>query len=113
MTSFSTFGESARFLNGFPLSSAAGKLPRDGDPVAADSGLEHGGSAVQPGSVPRGREVVWPRHVLHPPPDIAAGELPDAGTGPRGETRLMPNWAFKETFCERFVRVPTDVRSLQ
>lgn len=63
------------FLNVFLQLSAAGCLPRDGDPVAADSGLEHRDTAVQPGSVPRGREVVQPRHELHPPPGDPAREL--------------------------------------
>jgi len=83
-------------LNISLLFAAAGRLPGDGDPVAADSGLEHGDPAVQPGSVPRGREVVRPRHGLHPPPRIAAGELRDTGTGlvggvnqPDRNTRLI------------------------
>lgn len=65
-------------LNIFLLISVA-RLPRDGEPVVADSGLEHGDTAVQPGSVSRGREVVWPCHELHPPPGIPAGKLWGAG----------------------------------
>ena len=76
--------------------SAAGRLPRDGDPVVADSGLEHRDTAVQPGSVPRGWEVVRPRHELHPPPWIPAGELWDTGTelmeGKEGETESSCNY---------------------
>lgn len=87
--SFHTLGssESPRWpplnglLNIFLLLSAAGRLPRDGNPVVADSGLEHRDIAVQPGSVPRIWEVVWPRHELRPPPGIPAGELRDTGTG--------------------------------
>ncbi len=87
--SFQTLGssESPRWpplnglLNIFLLLSVAGWLPRDGDPVVADSGLEHRDIAVQPDSVLGGWEVVWPRHELCPPPGIPAGELRDAGTG--------------------------------
>lgn len=68
------------FLNVFLQLSAAGCLPRDGDPVAADSRLEHRDTAVQPGSVPRGREVVQPRHELHPPPGDPARELRETGS---------------------------------
>lgn len=60
----------------FPL---AGRLPTDGDPVAADSSLEHRHTAVQPSSVRRGGEVVRPGHELCPPPGISAGELRDTG----------------------------------
>lgn len=48
--------------------------------MAADSRLEHGDPAVQPGPVPRGREVVRPRHELPPPPGDPAGELRETGS---------------------------------
>lgn len=53
--------------------------------MAADPRLEHGHTAVQPSSIPRGREVVRPRHELCPPPGIAAGELQDTGKRPMKE----------------------------
>lgn len=51
--------------------------------MAADSGLEHRDTAVQPGPVPRRREVVWSCHELHPPLRISEGELRDEGTASR------------------------------
>lgn len=59
---------------------AARCLPRDGDPVAADSCVEHRDPPIQPGTVHRGREVVWPRHELPPPPGNPAGELRETGS---------------------------------
>lgn len=81
---------------------AAGCLPRDGDPVAADSCLEHRDPAVQPGPVPRGWAVVWSRHELRPPPGDAAGELPETGstmdtTGLKSSTKMKMDF-FRNRF---------------
>lgn len=108
-------------LNVFLLFSAAGWLPRDWDPVAADSGLEHGDIAVQLGSVPRGWEVVLPGHELHPPPGIPAGELWDTGTqlwkGRQIEVRLCAevhnHHSHSKDLLVFFSCAPTVVWSLQ